>query len=83
MLIPHILKTFKNLQTTALSSERSKKSSRLNKNKILLVGMADSPHFQKWLRILQKEFPDKKILVLVISASLYSELDKLRIFFLL
>ena len=63
MLIPHILKTFKNLETNPLSSDRSKKSSRLNKDKILLVGMADSPHFQKWLRILQTEFPEKKFLV--------------------
>jgi glycosyltransferase involved in cell wall biosynthesis len=63
MLIPHILKTFKNLETNSLSSDRSKKSSRLNKDKILLVGMADSPHFQKWLRILQTEFPEKKFLV--------------------
>jgi len=63
MLIPHILRTFKNLETNVLTSDRSKKSSRLNKDKILLVGMADSPHFQKWLRILRKEFPDKKFLV--------------------
>lgn len=35
----------------------------LNMNKILLVGMLDSPHFRKWVRELEKEFPTKKILI--------------------
>jgi glycosyltransferase involved in cell wall biosynthesis len=32
-------------------------------SRILLVGMLDSPHFQKWLKIVQQEFPARVLLV--------------------
>ena len=63
MLVLHIQKTFKNLESKITVLGRSKKTFKLNKDKILLVGMADSPHFQKWLRATQLEFPKKTVLV--------------------
>ena len=42
---------------------KSKKFYPLNKNKILLVGMSDSPHFQKWIEFTRQAFPSVKILV--------------------
>jgi glycosyltransferase involved in cell wall biosynthesis len=35
----------------------------LDLNVILLVGMADSPHFVKWLRTLEQEFPERRIII--------------------
>jgi len=63
MLISHIHRNFKNIGGKIPISTRSKKSSKLNKSKILLVGMAESAHFQKWLLAVQQEFPDRKILI--------------------
>jgi len=63
MLLRHLIKTrdsnvldpyFRMLRAQAFKS---------NKNIILLVGMADSPHFLKWLETMQREFPERKILV--------------------
>jgi glycosyltransferase involved in cell wall biosynthesis len=51
------------LNKIAHNNMHSNKSSKLNKNTILFVGMADSPHFQKWLSTTQQEFPNKTILV--------------------
>ncbi len=42
---------------------RSQRSAQVDQEKILLVGMADSSHFQQWLEVLQQEFPQKRILV--------------------
>ena len=36
---------------------------KLNNDLILLVGMVDSPHFQRWVKILRDLFPEKKIYV--------------------
>lgn len=63
MLISHIHRTFKNIDGKIPILTRSKKSSQLNHNKILLVGMAESAHFQKWLLAVQEEFQDRKILI--------------------
>ena len=63
MLTFHIQRTYRELLAGKLPVSRSHKSLRLNENNILLVGMADSSHFQRWLSVLQGEFPDKKILV--------------------
>jgi glycosyltransferase involved in cell wall biosynthesis len=35
----------------------------LDLNLILLVGMADSPHFIKWLTILEQELPERRIII--------------------
>ena len=36
---------------------------KLNNDLILLVGMVDSPHFQKWIKILRELFPEKSIYI--------------------
>lgn len=63
MLISHIRRTHHQIKEGNAVLGRSTKISRLNKNKILLVGMIESPHFQKWLSAVQNEFPNKKVLV--------------------
>lgn len=63
MLAGHIHKTHKKLQTGDFVETRSQRSAQLDQEKILLVGMADSSHFQQWLKVLQQEFPEKRILV--------------------
>jgi hypothetical protein len=63
MLLLHIQKYWKSLQDHNLILSRSQNSFRLNSNKVLLVGMVESPHFQKWLGVLKQEFPEKKILI--------------------
>jgi glycosyltransferase involved in cell wall biosynthesis len=63
MLAGHIQKTHRKLQAGEFIEVRSQRSTQLDKEKILLVGMADSSHFQQWLEVLQQEFPEKKILV--------------------
>lgn len=35
----------------------------LDLNSILLVGMADSPHFIKWLTIMEQELPERRIII--------------------
>lgn len=35
----------------------------LDLNVILLVGMADSPHFIKWLITMEQEFPERRIII--------------------
>ena len=63
MLILHIQKTHKSIDGEVSIFTRSKKSYKLNQKKILLVGMVESSHFQKWLSAVQEEFPDRKIIV--------------------
>jgi glycosyltransferase involved in cell wall biosynthesis len=63
MLARHIQKTYKKLQTGEFIEVRSQRSAQLDQEKILLVGMADSSHFQRWLEVLQQEYPHKRILV--------------------
>lgn len=63
MLALHINKVFKNFKAEIPNLNRSKRNVTLNQDTILLVGMAESPHFQKWLNVLKQELPDKKILV--------------------
>jgi glycosyltransferase involved in cell wall biosynthesis len=63
MLAAHILRAQQLLDSSTPILGRSSKAAKLNQNQILLIGMADSSHFQKWLKILQQEFPNKKILV--------------------
>ena len=63
MLIPHIQKAQRQLDSGAPLSGRSRNTAELNHNKIVLVGMADSSHFQKWLKVTQKEFPNREVLI--------------------
>ncbi len=63
MLTFHIRRTHQQISEGHAVLGKSTKISRLNKDKVLLVGMMESPHFQKWLRAVQNEFPDKRILV--------------------
>jgi glycosyltransferase involved in cell wall biosynthesis len=63
MLIPHIQKAQRQLDSGVPLLGRSRNTAELNYNKILLVGMADSSHFQKWLRVTQKEFPNREVLI--------------------
>jgi glycosyltransferase involved in cell wall biosynthesis len=63
MLITHIQRVHRQIESREPVFGRSKRALRLNSDKILLVGMADSSHFQKWLKVLQQEFQNKEILV--------------------
>ena len=63
MLTRHILKVYKEIEKGKLVIKHSNKVSRLNSSTILVIGMIDSPHLQKWISILQGEFPNKKILL--------------------
>jgi glycosyltransferase involved in cell wall biosynthesis len=63
LLTFHIRRTHQQISEGHAVLGKSTKISRLNKDKVLLVGMMESPHFQKWLRAVQNEFPDKRILV--------------------
>jgi glycosyltransferase involved in cell wall biosynthesis len=63
VLLLHIQRTFLSLNKGYVLLGRSKKISKLNHNAILLVGMVDSPHFQKWINTLREEFTDKDILI--------------------
>jgi len=63
MLLLHIQRTFLRLNKGDVSLGRSKKISKLDHNAILLVGMVDSPHFQKWINTLGEEFTDKDIFI--------------------
>jgi glycosyltransferase involved in cell wall biosynthesis len=63
MLLLHIQRTFLRLSSGEASLGRSKKVSKLNHNVILLVGMVDSPHFQKWVHTLKEELTDKDIFI--------------------
>jgi len=63
VLILKISKNFKKLNSHGVIEERSGTSVKLDRNKILLVGMIDSPHFRKWLITMQTELPKRIILV--------------------
>jgi glycosyltransferase involved in cell wall biosynthesis len=63
MLALHIQKIFKNLAIGIPNLKSSQRSSPLNENKIILIGMVDSPHFQRWLKVVREEFPQKVILI--------------------
>lgn len=63
MLFSHI-KSFQPInQASTESSVYPKFTSVEKESKILLVGMLDSPHFQKWLRIVQQEFPSRDLFI--------------------
>jgi glycosyltransferase involved in cell wall biosynthesis len=63
MLVLHINKVYKNFKAEIPNLKRSERIANLSQNTILLVGMVESPHFQKWLNALKQELPNKKILV--------------------
>ena len=63
MLVLHINEVYKNFKAEIPNLKRSERIGNLSQNTILLVGMAESPHFQKWLNTLKQELPDKKLLV--------------------
>ena len=63
MLFRHLVKSSDNLNLDYHSRAEHNKPIDLNMNVILLVGMADSPHFAKWLQATRQEFPGRKILV--------------------
>jgi glycosyltransferase involved in cell wall biosynthesis len=51
------------LQSDSLNIAKKGSKSRLDERKIIIIGMVESPHFQKWLKAMQNEFPKKKIIV--------------------
>jgi glycosyltransferase involved in cell wall biosynthesis len=63
MLIFHIIDSFNRINNGKYLLRSSNKILKLNNNKILLVGMVDSPHFKKWVSTVQEEFPNKSVLV--------------------
>ena len=63
MLIFKISKNFKYLISQGPIQDRSTRAAKLDQNKILLIGMLDSPHFHKWLSAITKELPSKKVLI--------------------
>jgi glycosyltransferase involved in cell wall biosynthesis len=63
MLFSYI-KSFQPMHQTSTEPYVYPKSASIAKeSKILLVGMLDSPHFQKWLSIVQQEFPSRQLLI--------------------
>ena len=63
MLIFKIAKNYKYLISQGPIQDRSTRAAKLDQNKILLIGMLDSPHFHKWLSAITKELPSKKVLI--------------------
>jgi glycosyltransferase involved in cell wall biosynthesis len=63
MLIKQLRKKINFFDSIFFMDEASPGSLDLNLNLILLVGMADSPHFIKWLTILEQEFPEREIII--------------------
>ena len=63
MLVLKIYRNLKKLNAGDVIDQRSKTYAKIDRNKILLVGMFDSPHFDKWLTATRIEFPTKRILV--------------------
>lgn len=63
MLINHLIKSENIFESELYESKESYEPLDRNLNVILLVGMADSPHFIKWLQTLNQEFPSRKILI--------------------
>lgn len=63
MLIWHIKNFQKKLYEGKILTQRPTTTSKIRTNKLLLVGMADSPHFQGWLKAVHEEFPHKVILI--------------------
>ena len=61
MLLRHLIKY--NSKIGSHVKVKRYKLSEYDKNVIMLVGMADSPHFIKWLRTMYQEFPDRKIII--------------------
>jgi hypothetical protein len=78
MLISHIQKRFIDLRNGITILDHSNKISNLNENTILLVGMVESSHFQRWLSITQQELPNRKILVFASDRPRFSR-SKLRL----
>ena len=63
MLISHILKTEKSYLSKISLPKNSQKIQKLRENRILLVGMVDSPHFQGWVSKLRTEYPELKMYI--------------------
>ena len=63
MLVLYIQRSFNALKKHSIDFLPAKKTYKLKRNRILLVGMLDSPHFQKWLKVVYQEFPKRKILI--------------------
>jgi glycosyltransferase involved in cell wall biosynthesis len=63
MLIFKISKNFKYLISQGPIQNRSTRAHKLDQNKILLVGMVDSPHFHKWLSAIFTALPSKQVLI--------------------
>jgi hypothetical protein len=54
----------------------SLESLELDLNLILLVGMADSPHFIKWLTIMEQEIPERRIIIFPSDRPRFSHTQK-------
>jgi len=63
MLFNHLRKNENSFESGLYKSQESYETLDRNLNVILLVGMADSPHFIKWMQTINQEFPSRKILI--------------------
>ena len=63
MLLMHVLKFSRGTEKNLVKTQSSPKALKLKANHLMLVGMIDSPHFQKWLHVVAQEFPNKKIFI--------------------
>lgn len=63
MLVKYLAKNENFLESNSYVNKKKHDAFDLNLNTILLVGMADSPHFIRWLQTVCQEFPEKKIIV--------------------
>jgi glycosyltransferase involved in cell wall biosynthesis len=63
MFVNNFRKSNKLHKLSSKSADVPNRSWRLGIGKIMVIGMADSPHFQKWLKTLCQEFPDRKIFI--------------------
>jgi glycosyltransferase involved in cell wall biosynthesis len=63
MLILKINRNFNAIQKNQLIPHSNNKSKKINNEKIMLIGMIDSPHFHKWVEAVMAQFPDKKVLI--------------------
>jgi glycosyltransferase involved in cell wall biosynthesis len=63
MFVNNFRKSNKLQKLVSKSADVPNGSWRPSIGKIMVIGMADSPHFQKWLKTLCQEFPNRKIFV--------------------
>lgn len=63
MLLNQLRKNIKIFNSIFFKYGANLENAELDLNLILLVGMADSPHFIKWLTIMEQELPERRIII--------------------